>query len=104
MKLQLDTENKTIKLENVVNVKELIDILKKLLPNGEWKNFTLETNVAIYWSNLIYIEPYKIHPTYPWYGTTGTVKYDNNNNSDITNINQNVPYTLTEGLYNIEII
>ena len=41
MKIQLDTTLKTIKLESDVKISDLIKILKKLLPDGEWKTFTL---------------------------------------------------------------
>lgn len=34
MKLQLDTTNKTIKIEELVNLQELTDALEKLLPDG----------------------------------------------------------------------
>jgi hypothetical protein len=54
MKLQLDTENKTIKLEKDVVLSNLIETLEKLLPHGEWKEFTLETNTVIHqWSNPV---------------------------------------------------
>ncbi len=46
MKIQLDTENKTIKLESTVSLKEFMDVIKKLLPN-DWQKFSLETNVVI---------------------------------------------------------
>ena len=70
MKLLLDTTNKTIKIEESVTLGELTDTLEKMLPLGLWKEFTLETNTQIVWSNPIvignypYIVPY---PTYPWY-------------------------------------
>jgi hypothetical protein len=34
MKLQLDTTNKTIKIEELVNLGELTEMLEKILPNG----------------------------------------------------------------------
>lgn len=34
MKLQLDTENKTIKLESTVELSKLVDTLEGLLPKG----------------------------------------------------------------------
>jgi len=47
MKIQLDTIGKTIKVEDKVNIKELYDFLDKILPNGEWHNFSLEVSVII---------------------------------------------------------
>ena len=78
MKLQLDTTNKTIKLESNIKLSELVSTLEKLLPKGEWKTFTLEANTSITtWYNPIVIKEYPTHPTYPWYvtTTTNTVNY-----------------------------
>lgn len=93
MRIQLDTTNKTIKLENSVSLKEFFSKIKKLLPNNEWQQFTLETNTTItYWSNPIVIErtyprwewePYKS----PWYVSSSGVKAD---------------YSLKAGTYNVE--
>ena len=44
MKIQLDTINKTIKIEEQVNLKELVKTLEKLLPKGLWKEFDLINN------------------------------------------------------------
>ena len=65
MKLQLDTTNKTIKVEESVKLVKFMDTVKKLLPNNEWKDFTLETNTTInYGSYPVYVEKW----TQPWYG------------------------------------
>ena len=64
MKLQIDTKEKTIKVEDKINLKELMNGLKKLLPNGEWEKYSLETNTIIYnWRDPIII--YKDWPVYP---------------------------------------
>ena len=62
MKIQLDTIQKTIKLESSVKLQELFDTLNKLLPGGQWAEFTLETNTIINWSN-----PIVINPVTPWW-------------------------------------
>jgi hypothetical protein len=69
MKLVLDTTNKTIKIEEPVNLGELIDTLNKLLPSTEWREFKLETNTQI-------IQPY-INPwiPYPWYTPIPCITY-----------------------------
>jgi hypothetical protein len=36
MKLQLDTDKKTIKIDESVKLTKLMQVVKKLLPNGEW--------------------------------------------------------------------
>ena len=64
MKIQIDTEQKAIRLESNENLGEFIAKVKLLFPEGEWKSYTLETNVSFMWSNPITWEPYQ---TYPWY-------------------------------------
>ena len=79
MKIQLDTTEKIIRLEETVEIGELLKILDRLLPNDEWKKFKLETNSIINWVNPIVIEPYKYpypYPYYPW------VTYDDNISSN----------------------
>lgn len=75
MKIQLDTVNKIIKLENEINLGELVKNLEAILPHGEWKKFTLETHTTIQnWSSptLFIIE--KVYPRrqveYPWWNGT----------------------------------
>jgi hypothetical protein len=95
MKLQLDTENKTIRLESKVSLKEFMEVIKKLLPNNDWQEFSLETNVTINnWSNPIIIKEIEKYPVYPkpiWYSNTGD--YDN------TKVNP----TFCSGTYNVEL-
>lgn len=70
MKIQLDTTNKTVKIEDDVKVKDLIKVLKKLLPD-DWEDFELQTNVTINnWNAPVYIEKYPSYPRYPWYEVT----------------------------------
>jgi hypothetical protein len=92
MKLQLDTTNKIVKIEESVNLNDLFELLNKILPEV-WQEFKLEVNTVINWSNPIVIEPY-IYPVYPWwkqpyiYGTPNTNPYKTN--------------YLSSGIYNIE--
>lgn len=66
MKIQIDTDAKTVKLEESANVYDLLNTLKKLFPENEWKNYTLQTNTTIIdWYNPIHInrwnwQPYEI--------------------------------------------
>jgi len=77
MKIVLDTTNKTIKIEESVNLGELIDALDRLLP-GEWKTFKLETNTQIAWQNPIIVKEYPYYPyTWPWYNPLPQVTYSN---------------------------
>jgi hypothetical protein len=74
MRLQLDTERKTIKLDEDVQLDKLIDLLEKLLPKGEWKKFKLETNVTIKtWYDFPVIKYDHYHPRWDWY-TSSTLK------------------------------
>lgn len=101
MKLQIDTRENTIKVEGSVNLNELYEALRKLLPEGEWKSFVLISNATIEWVNPITIPTYPIFPAIPYYrpnpwtespiitycGTTNTMPQ----------------YKLNEGIYSIEI-
>jgi len=65
MKLQLDFDNKTIKVESKVEMKEFIDILESL--KIDWKNWYLETSTVInnWWTYPIYTIPYSYTEQYP---------------------------------------
>jgi len=99
MKIQLDTTQKIIKVEEAVNLGEFLELLEKLLPKNKWKEFKLETQTIINWSNPITIQPYVPYvpnPRWerPWItyisGTSGlTVEQQN--------------YSLNSGVYNVEI-
>jgi len=101
MKLQLDTTNKTVKIENDIKVSQLIKTLKSLLPD-DWKDFTLQTNVTINnWSSPIYIERHTYPYYYPWYCNASGL----NTGSNITTADYSVSNTTCElksGLFNIE--
>jgi hypothetical protein len=78
MKVQLDTDQKTIKIEESINLHEMIKIVKKILPNGEWKEFKVETGVNIVWGiNPFFYNTapyvYKGDPyPYPWSSNIAT--------------------------------
>ena len=55
MKIQIDTIAKTIKIEDGANLGKLFDFLEKILPEGEWGDFQLLTNVVIsHWYPNVY--------------------------------------------------
>jgi len=97
MKLQLDTTNKSIKIEGGVNLGEFTETLERLLPHGKWKEFTLEVQTVINWSNPIIIEPYRPY-TPPWWEQPWVTYYDTTGSrtDDVQ------CYGLNSGLYNIE--
>jgi hypothetical protein len=109
MKLQFDTTNKTIKVEESVNLKELTETLEKLLPNGEWKEFTLQTNTVIQnFSSPVIIRErnYPYWWTSPWYSPTvggSTIRLNNTtevNNQPTYSLSNKTP--LNPGVYNVE--
>jgi len=95
MRLQLDTTNKLIKVEESVNLGEFFEVLDRLLPGNKWKEFKLETQTLINWSNPIVItDPW--YPWRPWYGEPITVSWTGTTSpTDVTTLNQ--------GVYNVEI-
>lgn len=67
MKIQLDTENKTIKIEEEVNLNELVEMVKKLLPDGEWQIYKLEPMIQNNYLNLPTILPIQPYNPSPWW-------------------------------------
>jgi hypothetical protein len=106
MKIQLDTINKTITIEEDVNLHDFYEELNSLLPSGLWREFTLKVAKITEWRNPITITPHTpINPFIPigvpnevnpytspqpsfypqvWYTTSGTDSV-----------------TLNSGIYNI---
>lgn len=69
MKLQIDFENKRIKLLDEVELGSFVEALKGLFP-GKWKEFKLESAVEyINWYDPIVIREIQPWIT-PWTGTT----------------------------------
>ncbi|MBC7088650.1 MAG: hypothetical protein H5T96_09345 [Tissierellales bacterium] len=79
MKIQIDTDNKTICLEEKVNLGEFFSKLEELFPDLKWREYTLETGIINYWTNPIIINPHIPYPpdSYPWtVYSTGTYNID----------------------------
>ncbi len=97
MRIQLDTETKRIKVEQDILLSKLITTLDSLLPNKEWKKYTLETHTVINnWSSPTiirerYVEPYQ----YPWITWMGA--------SNTTNSLKSADYKVSAGVYNLEV-
>ena len=95
MKIQLDTKNKTITIEEDVNLHDFYESLNSILPDGKWREFTLKVTRITEWRNPITItpnvpntpnqpgvpntdNPYDIPGTQIWYGTnSGDVQFIN---------------------------
>jgi hypothetical protein len=72
MKLQIDTVAKTIKLEQSAKIADIINVVKKLLPN-DWKDYSLEAvEVIVHWNN-----PYTYTPYLPSYESPFIVTCNN---------------------------
>lgn len=113
MKLQLDTENKKIKLESTVKLKDLVKTLNSLFPNKEWKDYDLETNTTIVgWTNPIIINPPYYQPYWerPWVVTTMGLSKVNALMADMPKgtmlsslSSQSGDYKIKSGIYNVDI-
>ena len=103
MKLQIDTVNKTIKLEGDVNIHDLIKQVKQMLPNKTWREFTLETNTIINnWTNPIVVDDnWWRRPYRPWWNEPYYI-YDGIK-TPITSTNLYSSDNLTGGTFNVEI-
>lgn len=93
MKLQIDTNLKTIKIEEDVNLGELMDMLNSFFPNDKWKEFSLKPELITNWINPVTIPYVPYVPTYPYPWTGPIVTYE-----DGTGFPQ-----ITEGTYNVEV-
>lgn len=79
MKLQIDTLNKQISIQEAVNLEDLFDFLERLLPNKEWKSYSISSSYTQPFINPIVVPYYPIEKetqypwtTYPVYGGTTT--------------------------------
>ena len=70
MKIQLDTKEKIIRVEDSINLKDLFEFLEKSLP--DWKEYKLETQTIINWTNPIIIDrnPWVWPSPQPWETST----------------------------------
>lgn len=57
MKIQLDTINKTIQIEEDVNLHDFYEQINGLLPSGLWRDFTLKVGKIVEWRESITIKP-----------------------------------------------
>jgi hypothetical protein len=72
MKLQIDTEVKTITIEETINIGELFELLCEMFPNFQWKDYLLVPVRTIqYWKDPVTIpwnpQPWINPPYTPMY-------------------------------------
>ena len=65
MKIELDYDNKIIRLENQTKLSIFVEKIQKILP--DWKEWTLDTNTTINWNNPVVINPSPYIPVKPWW-------------------------------------
>jgi len=64
MKLKIDTTEKTIKVEETVNLGALMDKLNTLFPEDEWRIYSLEYYPVYYYPQYpLYVPPLIQYPT-----------------------------------------
>jgi hypothetical protein len=103
MKIQLDTDAKTIKIEGNVTIGDFIKKIKLLLPD-DWQKYKLETNTVIQqWASPIIIRNWPIRPwTQPWWGVgAGTTIGGGFNHATNSATPREVPQL--KGTYNLEL-
>ena len=96
MKIQIDTNKKVISVEEDVNLDEFFKALKRLFPNGGWKEYALKTETIINWFNpIIYERELSPHTPYPWWPYNPIITCDT-----VSGASQGI--TRTDGIYCIE--
>jgi len=91
MKLQIDTDKKVVKIDNSAKIKDILDTLKKILP--DYEDYILESNTTIVeWEKPIYIPKYVPYQPY-WYRT---------NDVWLECKSDNATLCVDKGIYNIE--
>lgn len=86
MRIQLDTENKTIKIEEDASLEKLINFMQATFPEN-WKEYKVLTNTIISWTTY----PQYVWPNWSW------------NPHQITCGASTTSNTFTNGTYNLEI-
>jgi len=74
MKIKLDFDNKIVTLDESVNLKEFISMIKSIIPN--WKDWKLDTNTTITWNNPITVPYVPYTPYREWWTDYPTIRYD----------------------------
>lgn len=97
MKIQLDTQNKTITIEEDVNLHDFYEQLNGLLPGGIWREYTLKVTKITEWKDPITIPDPWIQQ--PWQQQPWSNPYPTTNPYD------NIIYTTSTNktIYNFEI-
>lgn len=76
MKLQIDTQNKTITIVEDVKLQELNEFIRLAIPESELGNWKINASKEVIQSQPIIIEKWREQPWgrwYPWWECPGTI-------------------------------
>jgi len=79
MKIQIDTKQKKIIIEETVKLKELFEFMQNLFPT-EWEKYSLESKTIVNWTNPIAYPSPNICPEPNPYPYNHPVMYSKDNN------------------------
>lgn len=109
MKIQICMETKTIKLEDKVNFKKLMEFMESLPEEtfGKYQDYTIEVNTKIEWTyypRYIYSTPYPYISSPNWYSTGSITTYASTigESAKLTSVNNNIK-GLSQNIYNFEV-
>ncbi len=90
MKIQLDYDNKTVSIEDNVDLGDFVDKIRKILP--DWREWKLETKTEIIWSQptVIREHPWRI----PWYTEPTWVTTSDHSGDQIFDVRGKVQFEL----------
>lgn len=92
MKLQINTDSKVIKIESTVKIKDILDTLKKMLP--DYEDYYLESNTNIInWERPTHTKKHIPNQPYWYMGLPGSWTEHKTNSVTLEN----------KGVYNIEV-
>jgi len=77
MKLQIDTQTKTITIIEEVKLQELNDFIRLAIPESEWNSWNINSSKEIVQTNPLVIERWREQPWgrwYPWWNQPSTTE------------------------------
>jgi hypothetical protein len=107
MKLQIDTENLKIGVDDDIPAGEFFDLLNRFFPDGQWRKFKLTNFRNSYWEVPVFIERWRPLYPYPWVMepiityTTGT---QDMSLDDLGVVATTADVKIKTGFFNVEII
>lgn len=75
MRIYIDTESKEISIEDNINLGEFLDEIKNLIPNEDWREYTLIKSNS---ENIIVVQEYPYNPYSPYFDNYWEATYSVN--------------------------